>query len=327
MRNHHCAALLLPAALLSLSLVPAFVRAQTAPPSDAKPAGDKAAAPEPTRSTTKSASIKTGAIVTLDATGLTLTLRDRSDKTTEYTLTPKTRYLKNKTMVQPDAFKAGDAVTIRLRKIRNQNAYAVFELTDAASGNWLRAIRRDTVPATIKAIEEERLSVVGADATLFNYVLTEKTRWSKGGKEATARDFKPGNKVYVVPRSLPNGDIMARAVADTPSGAAQMKERTAVTVHGVVQNVDVSAHKFVLATKAGDTRTLHYTDSTEVHQSGKTLPLTALKAGLSVGAHVKHDVDGEDVASRITIDASTGKNVRTHKKTATSAPSAPDVGH
>jgi hypothetical protein len=230
-------------------------------------------------------------------------------------------------MVQPDAFKTGDTVTIRLRKIRNQNAYAVFELTDAASGKWLREMRRDTVAATIKEIEEDRLSVVGADATLFNYVLTEKTRWSKGGKEASAHDFKAGEKVYVVPRSQVSGDVMARAVADTPTGAAQMKERTARTVHGTVQSVDAGAHKLVLATKAGDRRTLLYTDSTELHQSGKSLPLTSLKAGLSVGARVKHDVDGEEIASQITVDASTGKNAKTHRKTTASASAKPDADH
>src|SRR5262249_13857654 len=149
-----------------------------------------------------------------------------------------TRYLKNKASVQPDVFRAGDTVMIRLRKVRNSDAYYVFEMSDTASGNWLREVRRNTVQATVKEIEEDRLSAIGTDASLLNYTISEKTLWSKNGKEATARDFKPGDKIYVVPRALPSGSVMARAVADTPAGAAQLKERTATTVHGVVKELD-----------------------------------------------------------------------------------------
>jgi hypothetical protein len=169
---------------------------------------------------------------------------------------------------------------------------------------WLSGLRKNTTLAVIKVVTDDTLSVtVGADNLPFDYTISDKTRWAKAGKEVDGTAFKPGDHVYVVPRSLPSGSIMAKAVADTPSGAVQEKERLALSVHGTVTSVDMAAHKCVLKTVAGDTRNLAFSDETEMVMSGKTVPLTNLKSGLHVAARIRHEAGGDEVVWRITVES------------------------
>lgn len=281
--------------LVALFLPPSLARAQTAPP--AQPPVKSVVS---VRTSSRSANIKTGEIVALDAETETLTLKDRTGKSTLYVLTEKTRCLKAHRMVQTADFKVGETVTLRLRKSRSGGPPLIVELSDPATALWLRGLRSKTVSGPIKEISEESLTLaVGPDE--LNYTLSEKTRWSRGGKEIPASEFKAGDRVFVVPRALPSGALMARAVSDTENGAAQLKERTARSVKGVLQNLDAGAHKLTLATVAGDLRTLPYTDETEVRMSGKTLPLSVLKVGQHIGLSLKKDEEGEQFITRITL--------------------------
>src|SRR2546422_1045647 len=82
--------------------------------------------------------------------------------------------------------------------------------------DWLSHVRKDTSRVKIKAIDEGELHAEeGADSTPVTYRITDKTIWSKGGKPASQDDFKAGEVVYVVPRLLPGGNIMATAVSES----------------------------------------------------------------------------------------------------------------
>ena len=96
---------------------------------------------------------------------------------------------------------------------------------------------------------------------------------------------------------------MARAVSDTSSGAAQEKERLALSVHGTIASVDPAAHKCVMKTVTGDTRSLAYNDETEMVLNGKSIPLSSLKSGLHVAARLRHEAGGDEVAWRITVES------------------------
>ncbi|HZP81894.1 MAG TPA: hypothetical protein VFB21_09675, partial [Chthonomonadaceae bacterium] len=195
--------------LVAFSVPASMAHAQTAPPAPS-PVKPLAAAQTPS----KSANIKTGEIAALDTQTETLTLKDRAGRSTLTILTEKTRCLKAHRMVQASDFKVGETVTLRLRKSRSGGPPLVVEMSDPATALWLRGLRSKTVSGAIKEISEESLTLaVGPDE--LSYTLSAKTRWSRGGKEIPASEFKAGDRVFVVPRALPSGALMARAVSDT----------------------------------------------------------------------------------------------------------------
>lgn len=307
--------LLLPVipALFALSCATAPTIAQTASPPTTPPRTSS----KKHSSVPKTANVVTGEIVSLDTSAGTLTLKERTGKSTAYEMTEKTRAMKNRRPVEITAFKPGDPVVLHLRKSRGDGTLKIGELMDAGSWTWWSEMRRNVTSAKITEIGEETLTAtVGTDSTPFTYTITDKTRWYKAGKEATVTDFKTGDAVTIIPRSLPGGAIMARVVADTPAGATLMKERQASSVHGVVKSLDTTQKNLTLATVAGDTRTLRYTDTTELKQGGKTLPLTALKAGLRVAARVKRDVMGDEITWRLTIEKTTRPTAKFASKSA-----------
>lgn len=275
-------------------------------------AQDKAAAPAPSSApspatktaSSKSANVKNGDIAALDVAADTLTLRERTGSPTVYVLTLKTHYTRNRRAAQRSDFKVGDPVVLHFRRSRTDGALLVSELDDLASWTWLSALRKATTPAVVKVITGDTLSVaIGTESLPFDYTVSEKTRWEKAGKEVDGAAFKPGDHVYVVPRTLPSGSIMAKAVADSLTGAAQEKERLALSVHGTVTQVDMAAHKCVLKTVTGDTRSLAFNDDTEMVVNGKSVPLANLKAGMHVAARIRHEAGGDEVAWRITVES------------------------
>ena len=253
----------------------------------------------------KSPNVKSGEITALDTTGDTLTLRDRTGKPSIYVLTDKTHFTRNRRAAQRTDFKVGDAVVLHFRKSRTDGALLVTELDDAVSWMWLSEMRKSTTPAVVTSIVDNTLSVtVGQEHLPFDYTISDKTRWEKAGKEVDAAAFKSGDMIYVVPRSLPSGSIMARAVADSAAGAAQGKERLAASVHGAVVSVDLPGHRVVVKTFAGDMRNFAINDETEVIVNSKPMPLGTLRQGLHVVVRIRHDVGGEEIAWRFTVEGS-----------------------
>lgn len=282
---------------------------------DAAVPPDKSAPGEPKQRTTtsKSPNVRNGEISAIDAIGDTLTLHERTGKPAVYVLTDKTHYTKNRRIAERTDFKVGDTVVLRFRKSRTDGAQLVTELDDAASWNWLAELRKMTMPATIALITDNTLSVkVGVEALPFDYTISDKTRWEKGGHEVDVNGFKAGDRVFVVPRSLPSGAVMARAVSDTTAGAIQEKERLATSVHGVVVSVDLPGHLVVVKTVGGDTRKFAISDETEIIVNSKPMPLGTLRQGLHVVVRVRHDAEGDEIAWRFTVEST--KRASTVKK-------------
>src|SRR5258708_15036317 len=75
--------------------------------------------------------------------------------------------------------------------------------------------------------------------------ITKKPIGKKGKSPATSADFKPGSKVYVAPRMLPSGGIMAIGISETPQATARLKERSKPTLSGTVKAI--SAEKKTLS--------------------------------------------------------------------------------
>ncbi len=300
--------------LLPLILLHSFAFAQTPAkkPSVTKPA-------KTTKTAAKGANVKTGEITALAAAGETVTLKSSPEKTETFALLPKAHYLKKQRDAQWTDFKVGETVVLHLRKSRSDGSLQVSEMMDRVSWDWMTELRHNVTMVTIKTLSDDTLEATeGKDSLPVTYTVSDKTLWEKSGKQASAADFKPGDKVSIVPRSLPSGNIMASVIADTAQAAAQGKEHKSTSVHGTLQSLDAKNHSFVMKTEAGEMRTLSYTEPLEVKQDSKTVTLSALKPGQPIAARVKHDDTDTEVVWRITVE--TGRKKTTTKKTTAALP-------
>lgn len=255
------------------------------------------------RAASRSPNVKAGEITLMDTANDSITIRDRSASPVAYVLTEKTRFNRNRRPAQPADFKAGDSVVLRFRRSRSDGSLVVTELDDANSWTWLSEVRKTTTQAVIKAIADTVLSVgIGSNDVPMDYTISDKTLWEKDGKAVDAAAFKAGDHVFIVPRSLPSGSIMARAVADTTAGAAQEKERLAASARGTIVSIELPAHRFLLKTVANDTRSFAFDDQTEVVQNGRPLTPAGLKPGQHIVARLRHEIGGDELVWRITIE-------------------------
>ena len=269
---------------------------------------------KPPSKPSKSSNVRNGEIVSIDLSAETLVLKERTGRAETYVFTPKTRFHKQKKTVELKDFKAGDPAVVHFRRSRTDGAMMLSEVDDPISWDWLAELKKTTVAATIQTIEEDILTVkLAKDGVEFEYSVSEKTRWEKAGAETSAEQFKAGDKVFVVPRSLPSGGVFARAVADTPGGADQGKERTATSVHGTILALEPAAYKITLKTAAGDTRNFAFNDETEVKKNSKPIPVTTLKPGEHVSARLRHEESGDELAWRITVETGRKTTTKTRK--------------
>ena len=301
--------------LLLVSFPLAIARAQNAnpPPSVAPPAKTAPAPPVRTgktgkrrasRSTTKSANVKTGTITAIDASAGTVSIQERAGQKDTFDTSENTRCWKARKTAELADFKPGDVVVVHLRRSRSTGEQTVDQMLDNASWDWLQSLRKNTTVGSITALEDDALAAnVGDENLPMTYRLSDTTYWMRAGKPCAATDFHVGDKVYIVPRSLPSGGILARVVSDQPDGAAQGKERQARSVSGNIQILDAALSTLTLHTDAGDTRTLLLTAQTEVRRGSKPLPRSVLRVGQHVRVRVTHDDKDQEIAARVTLEA------------------------
>ena len=251
----------------------------------------------------KTANLKIGLITAIDAANSTLTLNEKT-ATNTYTLTEKTRYRKNKKAVELEAFKVGEQATLKLRKVRNKDEYVVQEIADATSWEQLDAIRHKQMQVTLRKIEDGELAVTfGSEKEPFVYVTSEKTHWSRAGKDASPENFKVGEVVTIVPRSLPSGNVMAAIVADSMQEATRTKERHARSVTGQITALDGNKWHIVLALNPQEIREFTYSPKTLVKLGSRSMTVAALKIGQRIRASLKQIAEELPEAYRITIEA------------------------
>ncbi len=272
-------------------------------------------APAQTSKTT-SQNVKFGTLVSLDSEAATLILKPKTGADITYRLTEKTKILRERKTVEASAFKAGDSIIVRFRK-SSVGPASLYDLTDRPSWDWLSRIRRETTQVTIQEINEDALEAVDSGAPIA-YRVTEKTAWARAGKPGSAADFKAGEKVYVVPRLLPSGGIMALAVSDSTNSAAILKERSRIYVTGTVMVINPEKRLLNFHSVAGDDRELPIAESCVVRKESKDQPLTAVKPGQTVTVRLARDEENEQHITRITIKTTKPAKTRppaTPKKT------------
>ncbi len=315
------------ATLFSIAFLPGALQAQSEKPASSQASPGKLDPPAPSppiskkkkaSTASKSANVRNGEITALDTASETLTLKERTGRAETYVFSEKTHFRKLKKPAEIKDFKVGDTAVLHFRRSRTDGAMMLTELDDRLSWDWLAELKKTTLAGTIKAIDEDSLTVsLNKDNIEFDYALSEKTRWERDGKEVAASAFKPGDGVFIVPRALPSGNVMARAVANSSKGAEQEKERTATSVHGVILALDPANFKLTLKTLAGDTRNLALTDETEVKLNSKPILITDLKPGERVSARLKHGDGGDEIAWRITVENGKKSGSKTRKTAST----------
>ena len=275
---------------------PGVLRAQSAPPKTPKMAGRKLK-----KIGAKGANLKTGTFLSLDPDAMKITLKTAAGETLSYSISDTTHFYHAKKEADASTFKPGEAVTLKLRKVRNKATFFVFELDDTESYDWLTDLRKNPKVAVIKEMGDAVLNVTidGADAV---YTLSDKTRWNRSGKEVSDTAFKAGDKVVIIPRSLPSGAVMARVVADNLKDAELSKAEGAGILSGVFKSLDTAAQTITFVMMGDETRAIPYNAQTEVRLRSKTAKLSTLKAGQHITVHVTHEDDGKDLATRITIE-------------------------
>ena len=264
----------------SVALIPAFVAAAQ---------------------TSKSISpnVKFGTLVSQDAEAATIVLKPKTGADITYRLTEKTVILQNRKAVESGAFKPGDSIVVRFRK-SSVGPANLYDLTDKPSWEWLSRIRKETTQVILQEIAEDEIKTAESGAEIA-FRITEKTAWSKAGKPCSAEDYKAGEKVYIVPRLLPSGGIMALAVSDSTNSAAILKERSRIYVTGAVKVINSEKRILNLLSVAGDNRELPIADDCVVRKDSKDQPLTAVKPGQTVTLRLGRDEENEQQITRITI--------------------------
>jgi hypothetical protein len=266
-------------------------------------------------SSSRSANIKAGTLVAVDTSTAIITLKPRTGPQITYRYTDKTHMVIGKKAAEVSAFTPGDPVVVRFRRT-SVGPPSLYDLADKASWEWLSRLRRETAAVTVQEISDDLLHATeGADNAAMDYRVTDKTLWAKDGKEAAASDYAPGDAVYVVPRLLSNGNVMAVAIADTKAMAARLKERSMFTLTGTVKAFHAAERSVRLRTKAGDDREITLLADCVVRRAAKEVPLTALRIGQTVTVHIARTEEGERVGKKITIQTK-----RTAKKPAPKKP-------
>ncbi|MEP6754011.1 MAG: hypothetical protein ABJA67_00805 [Chthonomonadales bacterium] len=244
---------------------------------------------------------RSGQLFSIDPTAATLILKPRIGVNVTYRYSEKTQFVKNFTWAEPIAFKPGDPIVVRFRK-GSVGPSSATDVVDKASFDWLNRIRHEPVQVMIKEISEESLLVTdGPTKAEIEYKLSEKTTYTKGGKAATLADFKVGETVHVIPRSLPGGNLQAIAVADIKVDAIHLKERSKLTVTGTIRAIDLKKMILSFRSTTGDDRDFEIAEECVATQLGKPIALTQLHAGLNATIHLTRREEDSQVVTKITV--------------------------
>lgn len=275
-----------------------------------------ATAQTPRKTRSRSPNVKTGTLVSVDSNAATLVLKPRTGTDLTYRYTENTHILRDKKAVEATAFKPGDAIVVRFRN-SSVGPAELYDLADKPSWEWLDRVRHETTLVTVKEVSDESLKAAeGTDGAEIEYRITDKTQCSRGGQSASIADFKAGEKVYVVPRLLPRGNLMATAISDSGGSAARLKERAGRSVTGVVKALDTTKRTLSLHSAAGDDRDLVLAPACRVRMASRDVPLTVVHPGITVTASLTRNEEDEQVVSRITIQTKrSGRRATSGSKT------------
>ena len=221
----------------------------------------------------------------------------------EAIITQDTRFWKDKRSSEIGAFPKGMQVTAHLRLIRSHRRPEVTDMADTVSWKWLVILHRQLTRAALVSVSDSSLKVKPeGDSGSFDYRINDKTLWGKSNVQVESNPFLPGDAIWIAPRSLPDGEALAKVVADSNSLAILLKGRLASSLHGKITQIDASGKSFTIHTVSGDTRVLKCADTIQIRRGRSSLEWKSLQPGENVLVRLhKNPVSGEREVWRITV--------------------------
>jgi Cu/Ag efflux protein CusF len=241
-----------------------------------------------------------GTLVSTDIQNKKVTL-SISGKENTYGLTDHTQFWRGRKTTQIADFKIGEQVAARFRNNTN-GAPTLYELTDPPGMTWLIHMRRDIIMAKVKEATEKNVKVEeGEDRAEFIYHVGPKSAFYKSGHAAAPTDFKPGDTIWIAPRLLPGGSVMALSASDTENELKTIKNRNKKTLRGVLRIITSGNSPLKILSDDGVESEWPLAENCTVYLKSKSVGITALQTGMRVTLHFIDLPNDAKSIQRITI--------------------------
>lgn len=225
----------------------------------------------------------------------------------------ETRYWKHRVPAKKDAFKEGDAVSVRIKT--DADPPQLREIADKDTAIWLDTIRKGVKRGTVVKVDSKYVTLKFDDGSQFAYRATDKTQVTLKGKSGTGVGaLEEGMVVYAKGRLLPNLDTFLVEVLDsapivapkTDTGKAKTPKLPALKADGTLEG---QVRKHIPSISMFDIeadRLLHitYSAGTKWTLDGKPASRDALRPLLRVKITYKRDKAGRILASQVEMFSS-----------------------
>lgn len=224
--------------------------------------------------------------------------------------TYQTKFWLNKSNAKRDAFKAGDAVSCRIKT--DADPPQLREMADRTTAAWLESIRKDFKKGTIEAVDSKFLTMKFEDGSQFAYRATDKSAIKIKGKSASVLDLEPGQVAWAKGRLLPTLDTFLVELTDAAPAVAAKEPSTAkgkvpkmqpLRPDGVLEGMVTRHHAQISMFDIETDRMLHitYTATTKFTLDGQPATKAALRPQLRARINYKRDKAGRLIASKVDL--------------------------
>ncbi len=245
-----------------------------------------------------------GTISAIRSDAGTLALKESDGVVRAYHLLERVFFRKQRQEALLQDFTNGESVVIQIRLNRDTSAYEVLGMMDSASYQWLAHLRSTLLRAPILALEEDRLTLRVEERTV-PYVIDQKTRWYRQGREVSKSTFQVGEWVWVSPESLTRGEVLARGVATNREDLSKADLSTEYNLRGKLLKWEPTTPSLLLRLPSGATQTFTYNTPPELRQRSKPTTQeqiqTAIEKSLPICLRLKR-YPNTDLVVRITIE-------------------------
>ena len=147
----------------------------------------------------------------------------KADGTLSFEIESNSRVWHNRAPGRLPDFQVGEAVVVRY-KAGTSSPQIVRELADEKSFNWLSDIRKKRLSGKVLRTDDRTLTVTFDDGSTFSYRATAKSKVTLRGQAVSYTALKPGQKLVLKGRTLPNMDTwLVSATDQAPIGTAEVE--------------------------------------------------------------------------------------------------------
>ncbi len=229
---------------------------------------------------------RTGSLVSYDPQQETVVLLQQNRITYSYRVTDRTVYKKNRLPAIAQDFVTGEKVVLTIRLNRDATSFEALGVFDPPSYRQLKLQAKQPLPIVLKEILAGSLtgSYTGSERDIqgheLRYLFDNQTHWIAKDKVGRANDFQLGHLVWIAPRSVQGGDVVARVVADREDSLTKAYRVPAQNTRGTLISYLQDTNSLQLRTKDGETHTYHFATPPELFQRAKPISQETLLAAI-----------------------------------------------